>query len=202
MAAKKKNGRPKGSLGKKNLKAAKKILKNKEIKRVEKDFDKDDSIVAPVKVSEISETNGNDRPQRDARGMFLPGNTLGTGAPKNPYRRILNKISEAEFTEVKEAVLDKARKGDLLAVQILCKYLMPGVPEPEALQVKLKTKTVKELAESMDAVIEHMNEGLISVSGADGYLKCLSQKRDFIQVAMLETRLNELDGRVKSVEKK
>ncbi len=184
-------GRPKGSPNK-SKDQKKKPIKNKAL-----DF----HCVDPIAISVTSaEPETESRPQRDARGYFLPGNTMTKGT-RNPYKKILEKISGEEFTEVKNAVMDKAKKGDLQAAQIILKYLIPSGPEPEGIR-GLKTKSVIELNESMDVVIEHMAEGLISPEGALNYVKCLDQKRSFIQSAFLENRIVEVENRIRSVEKK
>lgn len=156
----------------------------------------------PIVVSVPSETPEPEaRPQRDARGYFLPGNTMTKGT-RNRYKRIVETICETQFAASIKELMNKAEKGDLEAIKIALKLTIPAGVEPEAIPRRLKTKTVGELAESMDIVIEEMNEGLISPEGANNYLKCLSAKREFIQVAFLEGRLNDMDSRIKSVEKK
>lgn len=197
----KKRGRPKGKLNRATIKRIhkeeKKAMKSsKDITKL--DFDEKDPIVVKKSISVTPVAPA--APQRDARGFFLPGNTIGR-TTRNPYKQILEKISEEEFIPVKNSLLEKSQKGDLQAIQILFKYLMPNVSEPEPLGIKLKTKTAQELSESMDKVLEYAAIGEISTEGARNYLQCLSAKRDFIQTAFMENKINSLEERMKAVGK-
>ena len=212
----KKLGRPKGISNKIKIPVGNAKIQHKaEGKRLGRppklpvlEFDKHDPIV--VEVSELSADLKKETkeacepiiiPQRDALGHFMPGNKEGRAA-RNPYRKILEKISEEEFTEVRNILVTKAKAGELMAIQMLLKYVIPYAPEPETIAAKLRTKTVNELADSMDIVIEHMANGEISPEGAMNYVKCLDQKREFIKTALLETRVMELEERFKAVQKR
>jgi hypothetical protein len=201
----KKRGRPKGKLNRATIKRMQKeekkaIESSKDITKL--DFDERDPIVVKksISVTPVAPAMASATPQRDARGFFLPGNTIGR-TTRNPYKQILEKISEEEFIPVKNSLLERSQKGDLQAIQILFKYVMPNVSEPEPLGIKLKTKTAQELSESMDKVLEYAAIGEISTEGARNYLQCLSAKRDFIQTAFMENKINSLEERMKAVGK-
>lgn len=199
MASKKpviKRGRPKGSVNFTQNKP-KKIIKKRIL-----DFDKHDPIVVEVvsEIPKIAEEEEKQPPQRDARGFFLPGNKIGA-MTKNPYKRILENIMAKDFEIITDVVVVKAKSGDVEAIKLLFKYLLPAAPDPEAIK-GLKTKSAVELNESMDVVIEHMAEGEISAEGALNYLKALEQKRSFLQSAFLEEKIKEIENRVNGMNKK
>lgn len=190
----KKRGRPKGKLNRATIKR----IQKEEKKATKSCVDEKNENVTEKVISAKPEEPA--APQRDAKGYFLPGNTIGR-TTRNPYKQILEKISEEEFIPVKNSLLEKSQKGDLQAIQILFKYVMPNVADPEPLGMKLKTKTAQELADSMDKVLEYAAIGEISTEGARNYLQCLSAKRDFIQTAFMENKINGLEERMKAVGK-
>ena len=149
--------------------------------------------------TEISENAGNVevKPQRDARGYFLPGNTIGTGT-KNRYMKIIQAMSEEEFHEIFRVIITKSKAGDIQAIQLLLKYLIPTLHEPPVIK-GLRTKSAKELCDSMDVVIDHMSDGDISTEDALNYIKALEQKRSFIQSADLEEKIKQIELRVNGI---
>jgi hypothetical protein len=205
MAYKKiiKRGRPKGSLNKSKTTVSKvgsKLIKQPKNETKKLDLDKAEAILKDSVLSETSEINTTeDRPQRDAKGKFIHGNTIARGI-RNPYRKILNEISEADFNEMLVATVNKAKAGDYKSFDIICKYVMPPRSEPETV-MGIKTKTAEDLAESMDIVIQEMADGSLSPEGGMSYLKCLSSKREFLQTAFLEDKINKMDERLKAAGK-
>jgi hypothetical protein len=85
--------------------------------------------------------------ERDARGRFTTGNRGGTG---NPFARqsaalrraLLNAVTDQDIGDITQALLDKARQGDVAAAKLVFSYTLgkPGaVVDPDTLdQQELK----------------------------------------------------------------
>lgn len=86
------------------------------------------STAAPT--SPAPTANGNHQPN----GRFAPGNRAGTG---NPFARqvaalrqaLLDSVTAADVAEVAQALLARAKQGDVAAAKLLLSYLV-GKPEP------------------------------------------------------------------------
>lgn len=205
-------GRPKGSTNKKittKEEAIKKekqrlyMAKWKEKKKLEEAVWTESyqtQVKEPVLLDEaVSVPEG---PQRDEKGKFLPGHKA-TRNVRNPFKKMLDSIilenpeNFKKFEQTIEKLLIKSSEGELQAISILFKYLMPGIAEHglEAIG-KIRTSTAAELSESMDKVIGHMAEGEISPEAANNYLRCLSVKREFMQLAVMEEKLAAIEQRL------
>jgi len=141
-------------------------------------------------------------PQRDEKGKFLPGHKA-TRNVRNPFKKLLDSIilenpeNLKKFEQTVSKLLNKCADGEIQAIGILFKYLMPGIAEHglEAIG-KIRTSTAAELSESMDKVIGHMAEGEISPEAANSYLRCLSAKREFMQITVIEEKVNMIEQRL------
>lgn len=186
-------GRPKGSKNKKTIKKQEAVTKAIEkLKAKEKE-----KILAKLQAQErIKETAKKiEQDERDAKGRFTEAYNPCRGKPRNPYRQILNKISQDDFTKVKEVLMDCCLAGDIQAIQTLFKYVMPHSAPAEPL-LGIKTKTAADLNESISVVIDSMAQGDISYESATEYIKCLESKRNFIQSVVLEEDIRVLKERV------
>lgn len=87
-----------------------------------------------VKADALPSTNGKTSPSRGPDGKFLPGNAGGTG---NPFARqvarfrsqILQRVSEEQFDELIDKLVEVASQGDVAALKLLFSYLA-GKPTP------------------------------------------------------------------------
>jgi hypothetical protein len=88
------------------------------------------SAAAPASPAPVANGNGD----RHSNGRFAPGNRAGTG---NPFARqvaslrqaLLDSVTEADLAEVAQALLARAKQGDVAAAKLLLSYLI-GKPEP------------------------------------------------------------------------
>lgn len=78
--------------------------------------------------------NGSNGETRDARGRFGRGNS---GGPGNPYARrvaalrtaLANSVSPEALTEMAQALVERAKSGDVAAAKLVLGYLI-GAPLP------------------------------------------------------------------------
>lgn len=71
---------------------------------------------------------------RDSKGRFTKGNS---GGPGNPYVRsisrfrsaLINSVSEDDISAVAEALIRKARDGDIAAFRVIAPYLLGQPPQ-------------------------------------------------------------------------
>lgn len=137
--------------------------------------------------------------QRDHIGRFLPGNTMGR-VPANPYRKLMKTIPLEEFAKIKDAILKKAKEGDLEAAKFLYGYVAPPLLDIEPVN-DIKVDTMNDINHSMGIVIQARSEGDLSGSGAKDYLDALKIKQDAIEKVDLETKVNQLVQRVQNAGK-
>ena len=146
-------------------------------------------------------SDGSDRPQRDERGHFLPGNRVGRG---NPIARRQRELAEAirgavkaeDLHDVFASMATAARGGDVQAAQLLLAYAI-GKPAPSTL-VDLGDvpglQTGEDVAAVATRVVAATVAGEVSVEAGEHLLRLLGAATDLLLVRQLEERLERLEA--------
>jgi hypothetical protein len=101
--------------------------------------------------------NHADKPPRDAKGRFAPGNP---GGPGNPFARqvaklrsaLVNCVTEADMVRIAEDLMVKARMGDLAAIKLLFQYVLGKPAEtvnPDTLDIEEWQQTIRPIPQIM-----------------------------------------------------
>ncbi len=114
--------------------------------------------------------NGRKRTDRGPDGRFAEGNPGGPGRPRGYARLFREVVNEDALTEVLQAVLTRAREGDLRAAEVILRRAVPEVPseEPNVLDspewhrvqaaIREAVRPFPEAAEAMDNALRRLEQ--------------------------------------------
>ena len=140
-----------------------------------------------------TETTGADRPDRDGRGRFAPGNPGRPKGARHAALLALDAIGAEGAAEVMRAVVEAAKGGDMRAADILLRRLWP---ERKGRPVALELPPL-DGARGVAAAL-----GAVAVAGGDltpdegqAVAAVLETQRRAIETAELEARIAMLETR-------
>jgi len=138
-------------------------------------------------------------PKKDARGLFVVGNTGGKGRPKGrpdkrtaPFRAKIDKA----LPGILDTVITSAQGGDIQACKILLDKSLPAIKpaeQPRAIPVSGAT-----LTEKAASVIDAVSTGTVSVDEATRLLQALGSMARILEADQLEHRISALEARHES----
>ncbi len=141
------------------------------------------------------ETTGEERPARDGRGRFGPGNPGRPRGSRHEALRALDAIGAEGAAEVMQAVVEAAKGGDMRAADILLRRLWP---ERKGRPVNMELPPLdgaRGVAAALGAVAEAVAGGDLSPEEGQTVAAVLETQRRAIETAELEQRIAALEAR-------
>jgi len=148
------------------------------------------------------------RPVRDSKGRFQPGNPGGPGNPNwckaGRYKDALRKaISSEDIATVFKKLLRLTTEGDVHAGKLLLSYAV-GKPRDQALgdSVALELPVIKsasDLAAASGKVLEAVAKGEVDLAEARGISEMLATASRIHELASVEERLKAVEDVVKDM---
>src|SRR4051812_17278078 len=146
-------------------------------------------------MAEMPETTGGERPARDERGRFGPGNPGRPRGSRHEALRALDAIGTEGAAEVLRAVVEAAKGGDLRAADILLRRLWPERKgRPVAVELP-PLDGARGVAAALGAVAEAVAGGDLSPEEGQAVAAVLETQRRAIETAELEARIAALETR-------
>ena len=142
-----------------------------------------------------TETTGADRPDRDGRGRFAPGNPGRPKGARHAALLALDAIGAEDAAEVMRAVVEAAKGGDMRAADILLRRLWP---ERKGRPVNVDLPPLDGaggIAAALDAVAEAVAAGEVTPEEGQAVAAVLETQRRAIETAELEARIAALETR-------
>lgn len=142
-----------------------------------------------------TETTDEQRPGRDGRGRFLPGNAGRPAGSRHEALKALDAIGADNAAGVMQAVVDAARHGDMRAADILLRRLWP---ERKGRPVALDLPSLSDAAgvvAAIGAVADAVAAGDVSPEEGQAVAGILETQRRAIETAELEARIAALEAR-------
>ncbi|WP_424362959.1 hypothetical protein [Methylocystis parvus] len=138
------------------------------------------------------------KPAKKTRGKpFERGNP---GKPKGARRRttvLAEQLMEGEAEEVVQAVLDKAKTGDMAAARIVLDRVAPARRD-RPIEVSLpKIESAADAAQALSAVLSALGDGAITPGEAGEVAKLIQSYAATLEVRDLEARIVALEERAK-----
>ena len=147
------------------------------------------------RMSTMSETTDEDRPDRDQRGRFLPGNPGRPQGSRHEALKALDAIGAESAAEIMRSVIAAARNGDMRAADILLRRLWPERKgRPVALDLPALVGAAG-IADAVGAVASAVAAGEVSPEEGQAVAAILETQRRAIETADLEARIATLEAR-------
>jgi hypothetical protein len=122
------------------------------------------------------------------------------GKPKGARRRttvLAEQLMEGEAEEVVQAVLQKAKDGDMVAARIVLDRVAPPRRD-RPIEVKLpKIESAADAARALSAILSALGEGLLTPSEAGEVAKLIQSYAATLEVRDLEARIVALEEKSK-----
>ena len=142
----------------------------------------------PPEVKKPGESEGD----RDSNGRFVKGNKAAQ-CPRIRFRaRMVSKISDEDFDQSVSALLAECKKGNVKAIELLLRYIMPDSDSMTKEIEGLKYDTLKDISDSMSKVAQEFSEGNITIDSAKNLLDMLKAKAD-INSVQFEKQLEQAE---------
>ena len=142
-----------------------------------------------------TETTGADRPDRDGRGRFAPGNPGRPKGARHAALLALDAIGAEGAAEVMRAVVEAAKGGDMRAADILLRRLWPE-RKGRPVSVELPPlEGARGVAAALGAVAEAVAAGEVTPEEGQAVAAVLETQRRAIETAELEARIAALETR-------
>ncbi len=141
------------------------------------------------------ETTGEDRPDRDTQGRFLPGNPGRPRGSRHEALKALDAIGAENAADVMKAVVAAAKGGDMRAAEILLKRLWPERKGRPVLVDLPEMTTAAGIATALGTVAQSVGAGDLSPEEGQAVSAILENHRRAIETADLEARIAALEAR-------
>jgi len=144
-----------------------------------------------------AETTGADRPDRDGRGRFAPGNPGRPKGARHAALLALDALGAEGAAEVIRAVVEAAKGGDMRAADILLRRLWPERKgRPVAMELP-PLDSARGVAAALGTVAEAVAGGDLTPEEGQAVATVLETQRRAIETAELEARIAALEANTK-----
>ena len=127
---------------------------------------------------------------------FQPGNKFGRGRPRGS-RNKRSRVAQQLLYEHSESLVRKAMvealKGDAPLLRTLLPYVLPRWKDAPVQTGKLPTRTVADLSQALDAILQRVSVGELSVQDGRTLADLISTKVSVLVNVEFEERLNKLE---------
>jgi hypothetical protein len=129
---------------------------------------------------------------------FQKGNTGRPKGSPNRATQILAALTDADATEIQKAVIDKAKKGDMVAARIILDRIAPA-PRGRPISFPLpKANNAAGVLAAHAAMIDAVAKGTITVDEGTAISQLLSAQLKAIETTEIEARFRAIEQQLAS----
>jgi len=127
---------------------------------------------------------------------FQSGNKFGRGRPRgsrNKRSRVAQRLLYEHSESLVRKAMVEALKGDAPLLRTLLPYVLPRWKDAPVLTGKLPTRTIADLSNAMDAILQRVSGGELTLQDGHTLADLISTKMSVLVNVELEDRVSKLE---------